>query len=91
MTYIGRIDNQIKILGYRVELAEIEAVVREESGIEGAVAVGWPITPSGASGVEVFLQDSGASRLDLKERIAGRLPSYMVPNRFHFISQPIEP
>jgi amino acid adenylation domain-containing protein len=92
MTYIGRIDNQIKILGYRVELAEIEAVVREESGIEGVVAVGWPITPSGASGVEVFLQDSGASRPDLKERIAGRLPSYMVPNRFHFISQfPLNP
>jgi len=86
MIYLGRTDNQIKILGHRVELAEIEAVVREESGIDGVVAVGWPITPSGASGVEVFLQDSNPSRTDLKEGVAGRLPSYMVPKRFHFIA-----
>jgi amino acid adenylation domain-containing protein len=87
MTYLGRTDNQIKILGHRVELAEIEAVVREESRIEGVVAVGWPITDSGASGVEVFLQDQSTNKTDLKERVANRLPNYMVPKRFHFLTK----
>jgi acyl-coenzyme A synthetase/AMP-(fatty) acid ligase len=87
MVYLGRTDNQIKILGHRVELAEIEVVVREESGIDGVVAVGWPRTSSGASGVEVFLEDRSPNRPDLKERVARRLPSYMVPKRFHFVSQ----
>jgi amino acid adenylation domain-containing protein len=88
MTYLGRMDNQIKILGHRVELAEIETVVREESGIDGVVAIGWPVTSGGASGVEVFLQDNGGINLSaLKNRVADRLPTYMVPGRFHFISQ----
>jgi amino acid adenylation domain-containing protein len=87
MTYLGRIDNQVKILGHRVELAEIEAVIREESGIDGVVAVAWPLTQSGANGIEVFLQDLGSNEIDLKERIALRVPNYMVPKRFHFFSR----
>lgn len=87
MTYLGRTDNQIKILGHRVELAEIESVVREESGIEGVVAIGWPITPGGASGVEVFMQDSTTGASDLKEKVACRLPNYMVPKRFHLVAK----
>lgn len=87
MTYLGRTDNQIKILGHRVELAEIESVVREESTIEGVVALGWPIMPGGALGVEVFIEDAAAGLSDLKERIAGRLPGYMVPKRFHFLPE----
>jgi hypothetical protein len=42
--YLGRVDNQIKIQGYRVELGEIEAVLRDEAGVEVAIAVGWPVT-----------------------------------------------
>ena len=85
MLYLGRTDNQIKILGHRVELGEVEAVVREESGIDGVVALGWPRTISGAGGVEVFLQAERPSRSDLKQRVAKRLPSYMLPRRFHFL------
>ncbi|UCD47596.1 MAG: amino acid adenylation domain-containing protein, partial [Deltaproteobacteria bacterium] len=40
--YIGRTDSQLKILGQRVELGEIEAVILEESGVDEVVAVGWP-------------------------------------------------
>jgi acyl-coenzyme A synthetase/AMP-(fatty) acid ligase len=50
LVYLGRVDNQIKIQGYRVELGEIEAVLRDEAGVEVAIAVGWPVTPSGADG-----------------------------------------
>src|SRR5438034_4036259 len=43
---------------HRVELGEIEAVVRDASGLDGVVAIGWPATASGYGGVEVFLEGS---------------------------------
>jgi amino acid adenylation domain-containing protein len=85
LLYLGRVDNQIKILGHRVELGEVEAIVREESGVDGVVALGWPKTASGAGGVEVFLQAESPNRPDLKERVAKRLPSYMAPRRYHYL------
>ena len=48
MVYLGRMDNQIKIRGYRVELGEIEACVRDEAGVDVAISVGWPVTAAGA-------------------------------------------
>ena len=87
MLYLGRIDNQIKILGHRVELGEVEALVREESGIDGVVALGWPEMPGGAGGVEVFLQAEAPAQPDLKERVAERLPIYMAPRRYHYLPQ----
>jgi len=85
LLYLGRTDDQIKILGHRVELGEVEAVVRKESGIEGVVALGWPRNAGGADGVEVFLQTDGPTQPDLMRRVANRLPFYMVPRRYHFL------
>ena len=85
LLFLGRIDNQIKVLGHRVELGEVEAVVREESGIDGVIALGWPRNAGCAGGVEVFLQAEGPAQPDLLKRVARRLPAYMVPRRFHFL------
>jgi len=85
LLFLGRKDNQIKILGHRVELGEVEAVVREEFGVDGVVALGWPRTVGGAGGVEVFLQAEGPTRPNLKQRVAERLPSYMTPRRYHYL------
>ena len=51
MTYVGRADHQIKVNGHRVELGEIEHALREASGIDAVIAIGWPRTDAGASGV----------------------------------------
>src|SRR5882724_4757250 len=51
MCYLGRLDHQIKIRGYRVELGEVESLLRQEAGGEVAVAIGWPVTASGAGKV----------------------------------------
>jgi acyl-coenzyme A synthetase/AMP-(fatty) acid ligase len=87
LLYFGRTDSQLKIRGRRVELGEIEAVVRQELGVEEVVAVGWPLTGGGASGIEVFISKHAIDGLHFKNRIAAKLPRYMVPNRFHLISK----
>lgn len=86
MTHLGRLDFQVKVLGHRVELGEIEAVIREVSGCDGVVAVGWPATASGYGGVEAFIE-GGVDAIALKDAIAKRLPDYMTPRRLHVMTR----
>ncbi len=83
MHYLGRMDHQIKILGHRVELGEVEAVLREESGADVAIALGWPRTPSGANALVAFVADEKLDADDLLARVGARLPHYMVPRTIH--------
>ncbi|MBA3386041.1 MAG: amino acid adenylation domain-containing protein [Chthoniobacterales bacterium] len=85
--YLGRLDSQIKILGHRVELGEVEATVRDASGIDGVVAVGWPPTSSGADAIELFLQTDSFDTKGLLEDLRTRLPLYMVPRNVHVLSR----
>jgi amino acid adenylation domain-containing protein len=77
--YLGRLDNQIKVLGHRVELGEVEAAIRQLSGLEGVVALGWPTTESGADGIEVFLETNGFNTKTLAMQLKEKLPVYMLP------------
>lgn len=83
LVHLGRADFQVKVLGHRVELGEIEAVVRKISGLDGVIAVGWPVTSSGCDGIEVFLEGEVKERDVLRNAVASVLPEYMVPRRFH--------
>ncbi|MBA3569623.1 MAG: amino acid adenylation domain-containing protein [Pyrinomonadaceae bacterium] len=85
--YLGRLDSQIKILGHRVELGEVEATIRQASGLDGVVAVGWPKTESGADGIEVFLQTDSFDTKALLEDLKRRLPLYMVPKNVRVLSR----
>lgn len=81
LLYLGRVDNQIKIMGYRVELGEIEAVLRDVSGAEVAIAVGWPRTTSGANGIVGFVGRADGDADAIVTAAADRLPNYMQPSR----------
>lgn len=83
MTYLGRLDNQVKILGHRVELGEIEAALRRVAGVDGVVALGWPVSSSGADAVEAFVQAEAVDENALKESLRACLPPYMVPRHIH--------
>lgn len=79
LVYLGRLDKQIKVLGHRVELGEIEAAIRQLSGLEGVVAIGWPTTESGANRIEVFLETDGFDTKVLAMQLKEKLPVYMLP------------
>ncbi len=83
LIYRGRLDDQIKIMGHRVELQEVEAVVREASGAGEVAALGWPRTPVGANGTIVFLSGTSAPDEEILKRCRQRLPTYMVPKEIH--------
>jgi amino acid adenylation domain-containing protein len=83
--YRGRADHQIKVLGHRVELGEIEAAVRDAAGRADVAAIGWPPTPTGAAGIAAFV--AGAVDTDQVRRdVAARLPDYMVPRRIERVA-----
>jgi amino acid adenylation domain-containing protein len=85
LRYLGRLDHQIKVLGHRVELGEVEAAIREETGLDAVVAVGWPRTEAGAAGVAAFISGTRVDVGALKNRLARRLPTYMVPRELRVL------
>src|SRR5208282_2937016 len=89
--YLGRRDFQVKVNGYRVELQEIDLVLREAARTELAVAIPWPLSEGSASGIVGVL--SGSDPAHDQQIIAAcetRLPRYMVPNRiYHFPQIPL--
>ncbi len=87
LIYLGRVDNQIKIQGYRVELGEIEAVLREVASSDVAVAIGWPKSASGADGIVGFVGGSEADAESIRTAACARLPSYMQPRQVRFVRE----
>lgn len=82
LVYIGRTDRQVKVRGQRAELGEIEFALHAERTVRSAVA---GLTGEGdQQQVVAFVVAEPGERLnpgELRARLAGRLPGYMVPGR----------
>lgn len=87
LLFLGRVDNQVQIHGFRVELGEVEAALRVVAATDAVVALGWPVTPVGVGGIVAFVADSGANVDDIISRLKRRLPSYMVPREIRLLSE----
>lgn len=81
--HLGRIDNQIKIHGHRVELEEIEAHLREVAGGGQVAAVAWPIEDGVARAIVGFVTRGALPAGRIREALRARLPSHMVPSVIH--------
>lgn len=82
--FLGRLDGQIKIRGYRVELGEIEsALLRHPTVSRTAVTVHR--TPTGDTHLVAYVVPEAGHPADageLKTHLADTLPDYMVPSAF---------
>lgn len=90
---LGRVDHQVKVLGRRVELAEIESHLRRVDGVVEAVALGWPVDDEGrVTGVTAFVTGSVPDRAAVLALLRRDLPDYMVPRTLHVLDElPLNP
>jgi amino acid adenylation domain-containing protein len=80
--YHGRIDLQVKVRGYRIELPEIETVLMQVPGVAAAVVETFEPTPGAVELVGYYSLRRGLRELKpetIYHHLRERLPSYMVP------------
>jgi acyl-CoA synthetase (AMP-forming)/AMP-acid ligase II len=83
--HLGRIDNQVKILGYRVELEEVEAHLREILGTDLVAAVAWPLVDGRATGIVAFHCAPDVTLAAVREGMKKRVPPYMAPQQVRYL------
>jgi len=91
LEFAGRVDDQIKIRGFRVEPGEVEAVLRSHPGVREAVVL---VAGDGAQRhlIGYVTPEDGVDRATLRpsllrDFVAGRLPDYLVPTGFCAVDQ----
>jgi amino acid adenylation domain-containing protein len=89
--FLGRIDQQIKLRGYRIEPGEIEAVLQEDDAIRQSLVMVREDHP-GDKRLVAYLVGQGIDVEALRVRLKGRLPDYMIPGAFVVLdSLPLTP
>ncbi|MFY9852905.1 MAG: amino acid adenylation domain-containing protein [Terracidiphilus sp.] len=84
---LGRTDHQIKVLGFRVELGEIEGVLLQGKGVVQAVAMGWPMVEGTAKGIVAFVSGAAIDTAGLLAACKASLADYMVPSRILLVEE----
>lgn len=81
--YFGRIDNQAKIQGYRVELGEIEFHAREFLVDKNAVAIAFN-NQLDTTEVAMFVESESFDSKELVKHMRSKMPAYMIPTKLFF-------
>ncbi len=92
--FLGRMDFQIKIRGFRVELSEIEAVLRSHAGVKDAVVVARDDNRGEKQLVAYVVpaQEPGPAQAELRNHVRQQLPDYMTPAIFMTLTElPLTP
>ena len=78
LEFLGRLDDQVKVRGYRIERGEIEAVLSEIPAIQAAAVDVYKATDQLAAWV-VLRSGQIFDRKMVREYLSKRLPDYMIP------------
>jgi amino acid adenylation domain-containing protein len=84
LEFVGRLDFQVKVSGYRVELEEIEKALLCEADVHQAVVVAQ-MDSNGDKRLVAYVVSEGKSALDVKRlrnKLKHHLPDYMLPSSF---------
>jgi amino acid adenylation domain-containing protein len=77
----GRIDHQVKLHGLRIELGEVDAVLRKHPAVRDCVVVVHE------ERLVAYVVATGASSDDLRQHAQQTLPAYMVPSVVVFLDK----
>jgi amino acid adenylation domain-containing protein/non-ribosomal peptide synthase protein (TIGR01720 family) len=92
--FLGRVDDQVKIHGFRIEPAEIEIALRNHADVGECVVVAREDQPGDRRLVAYVVMRNGekAGARELRAFLNGRLPEYMTPSAFVFLARlPLTP
>jgi amino acid adenylation domain-containing protein len=87
LEYLGRSDHQVKVRGYRIELAEIETALRKHEQVRDAVVIVSEEDSEKRVVAYVVRKDEEATAADLRAWMRKRLPEYMVPQTFVMLEE----
>ena len=79
--FVGRLDHQVKLRGFRVEPGEIKHVLEQHSQVREAEVIVRG-TGNDKRLVAYVVSDGSVSNSDLRDFVSARLPRYMVPSAF---------
>ncbi|MFF2146619.1 amino acid adenylation domain-containing protein [Kitasatospora sp. NPDC058190] len=82
---LGRMDQQVKIHGHRVELGEIEARLAALPGVVNAAVVTVPGAVEDTVELVAFVCGHDPRAEELEAALRTRLPRYMVPRSIHVV------
>jgi amino acid adenylation domain-containing protein len=87
--FLGRTDHQVKIRGFRIELEEVEVVLGECSGVRESIVMVREDVPGDKRLVAYVIttSDTPAKTEELRNQLRARLPEYMIPSAFVFLSE----
>jgi surfactin family lipopeptide synthetase A len=78
---VGRLDHQVKVRGFRVDLAEVEATLRKHPQVSHGACITFD--DGGYKAIAAYYVSEHATPTEkIQEWMAERLPHYMVPQRF---------
>lgn len=82
--YVGRLDEQVKVQGFRIECGEVESVLALHSSVAQSAVVARRDGGGGARLAAYVVGTSGdpAPATELRRFLAARLPAHMVPSTF---------
>ena len=85
--FLGRLDHQVKIRGIRIELGEIDAVLKQHPSVldSAVVAAGDLDGDRRIIAYVVTARDQAVTVEELRNFVKGKLPEYMAPATFVFI------
>jgi amino acid adenylation domain-containing protein len=84
IAFLGRLDEQVKLRGYRVEPIEVSTVLAQHPAIQNCVVIATEDSPSEKQLIAflVLAPNATVSAKALREHLRRRVPDYMVPSSF---------
>ncbi len=90
--FIGRVDFQLKVRGFRVEPGEIEAALRQQAGVREAVVSLREAAADRAVLTAHLVGDEALDPAKLRSALESRLPAHMIPEAFMILDRlPLTP
>jgi len=94
LEHLGRLDDQVKVRGFRVELGEIEAVLAEHPDVRQAAVHLWQVKANDVRIVACCVPAKAGilAPIKLRKHLRARLPEYMVPQHLLLVEEiPLTP